>query len=211
MALLIDAVWTAVLGPAFAYPPNFSHLSNTSIFGFEKAPIDPPTISDSFIAVQKAQIQQGFKDACALALACFAAVKDQQAKNNSRVYSKYFPTGSHDADGSHLNNVRMISGNIIGENTNICSEDLGDSTIRTDFPNTDNDNKLSCTKKSTMASTGNGADESVKPTMVLCDSALAHGHIRPDKIAGARYLRHRERRRPANDLANGHPRCHNLA
>jgi hypothetical protein len=76
---------------SFRISPNFSHPSNTSTFGFEKAQLDPSTISDSFNAVQKAQMQQGFKDACALALAGFAAVKDQQANNNHRIYSKYFP------------------------------------------------------------------------------------------------------------------------
>lgn len=184
MLHLVLIVYAAVLELASAYPSN----SSTNLGLLSKRAV--PVISNDFTATQKVQITQGFTDACALAQAGWNVVEHQVAKRlaneNNYIYAKYFPTGTNDADGSHLNIVRTVFGNLIGGTiTDTCSTHLPDFTIRADFVNLDI-GKMSCTNSGVMASTRNGGDmATVPPIMVLCDPALEHGNIGPTVVDGA--------------------------
>lgn len=58
-----------------------------------------------------------------------------------------------------------------------CSPELAQIAISNDFPNAAEDNELSCTSESVMASTRDGENVELKPTMIICPSTLTHGNI----------------------------------
>lgn len=176
-------LWATILRLVFSIPANSSKK------GVQVANRASPQISELWKLWKEeltiAQVEQGIIDACVLAQSGFLEVKAKQA-GNSRIYDKYFPDKNR---GSDLNNVRTTFGNIVqvkqGEPPFLstdCSAFLSHITISPDIPNPDNENQISCTDASTMASMRYANSQTKNPIMILCESALQHGNIGPTQI-----------------------------
>ena len=95
-------------------------------------------------------------------------------------YAKYFNT-----DADTLNNVRQVFNGIVGgapPPDGTCAKDLSLIAVSNDFPNPDNDDDLSCTEGNYMASTRDGENPDLVPTIVVCPPLFAHGNIGPTVI-----------------------------
>jgi hypothetical protein len=176
-ALLTLAFWATLLPLAFSLP---THPSVKTTHLVKRA---GPSISNSWTdPVQVGQIQRGIRDACDLAHAGFYELTNNRGYP-STIYNKYFPNGDN---GFDLANAGAVLGNIVqatfdGTTNTDCADGLSEITISPDFPNPKNDNKMSCTDPSVMASLRNGRGPN-HPILIVCPNALKQGNIGPDQL-----------------------------
>ena len=69
-----------------------------------------------------------------------------------------------------------------GSTNGNCADLLSQITISPDFPNPDNDKKLSCIDDRTTASMRYARSDTEDPIMIICANALKHGNIGPYQI-----------------------------
>lgn len=159
--ILTLALWAMLLRLTFSLP------THSSIQLAKRA--SPKSSSRCADQVRIAKVKAGIVDTCFLAHAGYTEVTAKQ-KGASRIYDQYFPNGNN---GFDLQNVGTVFGGILqvtfdGTAKGDCADLLSQITISGDFPNPDNNNELSCTDDSVMASMRYARSATQAPITIIC-------------------------------------------